>query len=338
MTKVRVAINGFGRIGRLAARILLDQTIENLELVAINDLTDIRTLVHLLTYDSIHGTYDKRIEIDGEYLRVGKQKVAVINQPDPEKLPWGELAIDVVIEATGRFKERAQIQKQLTAGAKKVVVTAPTKGEDMTLVMGVNDHMYRDDQHDIISAASCTTTCLAPVIKIVHEHFGVLRGLMTTIHSYTNDQVLLDFAHNDLRRSRAAAMSIIPTSTGAAQAVAKVLPEMKGKLSGMALRVPTPNVSCVDLVLELGKPVTAEELNQLLIDRANGEMKDVIHVSELPLVSIDYRGSHYAAIVDALSTIVIDKNLVKLLLWYDNEWGYSYRLIQLISHIAKSRS
>lgn len=336
MKKVKVAINGFGRIGRLAARILLTHHRDTLELVAINDLTNIKTLAHLLKYDSVHGTYADDVHVSEDVLEIAGQKIRILKEPIPEKLPWGDLEIDYVIEATGRFKDRESIQKQLDAGAKRVIVSAPTKGEDIMLVMGVNHQEYAPEQHRFISAASCTTTCLAPVVKVLHEKMGVKRGLITTIHSYTNDQVLLDFAHNDLRRSRAAAMSMIPTSTGAAKAVAKVMPELAGKLNGMAIRVPTPNVSCVDLVVELDRAVSAEEINKILREAAENTMKDTIHVSDLPLVSIDYNGSKYASIVDALSTMVIDDNLVKLILWYDNEWGYSYRLIALMEYLAKN--
>lgn len=336
MKKMKVAINGFGRIGRLAARILLTHHRETMELVAINDLTNINTLAHLVKYDSVHGTFVDDVTVLEDALEIAGQRIRIFKEPIPEKLPWGELEIDYVIEATGRFKDREAIQKQLDAGAKRVIVSAPTKGEDIMLVMGVNHQEYAPDQHRFISAASCTTTCLAPVVKVLHEEIGVKRGLMTTIHSYTNDQVLLDFAHNDLRRSRAAAMSMIPTSTGAAKAVAKVMPELAGKLNGMAMRVPTPNVSCVDLVVELGKTVTAEEINQILRDAAENSMKNTIHVSDLPLVSVDYNGSKYASIVDALSTMVIDNNMAKLILWYDNEWGYSYRLVELMEHLAKN--
>ncbi|OEF97849.1 type I glyceraldehyde-3-phosphate dehydrogenase [Desulfuribacillus alkaliarsenatis] len=338
MKKLRVAINGFGRIGRLVTRIIAAKKSDVIELVAINDLTDVRTLAHLLTYDSLHGTYVGNISAsaDKHTITIDNQHIQILNEPDPEKLPWKKLDIDLVVEATGRFKTRDQIQKQLHAGAKKVVVSAPTEGEDLMLVMGVNEQKYDPSTHHFISASSCTTTCLAPVVKVLHEQLGVARGLMTTIHSYTNDQVLLDLAHDDLRRARAAAMSMIPTSTGAAKAVGKVIPELAGKLNGMAMRVPTPNVSCVDIVLEVERETSKTKINQILQEAAR-QMDDVIDVSKLPLVSIDYNGSRFAAIVDAESTMVLDKNLIKLILWYDNEWGYSYRMVELISYIAKHR-
>ena len=338
MKNVKIAINGFGRIGRLAARIILSQPTNHLQLTAINDLTDVHTLAHLLTYDSVHGVFDQTVTASEDTIIVGEKPIQVFKEPSPEKLPWGELDIDIVIESTGRFKDREQLQKQIDAGAKKVVISAPAKGEDIMMVMGVNQHEYDPKEHRIISAASCTTTCLAPVIKVLHEAFGVKRALMTTIHSYTNDQVLLDLSHSDLRRARAAAMSMIPTTTGAAQAVAKVIPELSGKLSGMAIRVPTPNVSCVDLVAELGSNVTVETLNNLFKRSAAQEMKGIVVLSELPLVSIDFKGSSHASIIDGPSTMVLENDLVKLLIWYDNEWGYSSRLVELISHIAKSES
>lgn len=338
MKNVKIAINGFGRIGRLAARIILSQSTDHLQLVAINDLTDVHTLAHLLTYDSVHGVFDQTVTASEDAITVGGHTVRVFKEPNPEKLPWGDLDIDIVIESTGRFKDREQLQKQIDAGAKTVVISAPAKGEDIMMVMGVNQDQYNPQQHRIISAASCTTTCLAPVIKVLHETLGVKRALMTTIHSYTNDQVLLDLSHSDLRRARAAGMSMIPTTTGAAQAVAKVIPELKGKLSGMAIRVPTPNVSCVDLVVELAGDTTVEGINHLLKQAATKEMKGIVSVSELPLVSIDFKGSSFASIVDGPSTMVLENNLAKLLIWYDNEWGYSSRLVELISHIAKNQS
>lgn len=338
MKNVKIAINGFGRIGRLAARIILSQSTDHLQLVAINDLTDVHTLAHLLTYDSVHGVYDQTVTASEDAITVGGHTVRVFKEPNPEKLPWGDLDIDIVIESTGRFKDREQLQKQIDAGAKTVVISAPAKGEDIMMVMGVNQDQYNPQQHRIISAASCTTTCLAPVIKVLHEALGVKRALMTTIHSYTNDQVLLDLSHSDLRRARAAGMSMIPTTTGAAQAVAKVIPALKGKLSGMAIRVPTPNVSCVDLVVELAGDTTVEGINHLLKQAAAKGMQGIVSVSELPLVSIDFKGSSFASIVDGPSTMVLENNLAKLLIWYDNEWGYSSRLVELISHIAKSQS
>lgn len=329
---VKVGINGFGRIGRIAFRAALSNP--TIEIVAINDLTDANMLAHLLKYDSVHGTLSKEVSVDGEYLIVEGHKVKVIAERDPALLPWKELGVDVVIESTGRFTKREDAAKHLEAGAKKVIISAPGKNEDITIVMGVNHDQYDPAIHHVISNASCTTNCLAPFAKVLLEQFGIKRGMMTTVHSYTNDQQILDLAHKDYRRARAAAESMIPTTTGAAKAVSLVLPELKGKLNGMAIRVPTPNVSVVDLVVELEKDVTAEEVNAAFKAAAEGELKGILAYSELPLVSRDYNGTTVSSTIDALSTMVLEENLVKVLSWYDNEAGYSHRVIDLIDYIA----
>lgn len=330
---VKIGINGFGRIGRLVFRAALKNP--NIEIVAVNDLTDAAMLAHLLKYDSVHGTLDKEVTVDGDYLVVDGHKVKVIAERDPAQLGWGDLGVEVVVESTGRFTKRADAAKHLEAGAKKVVISAPASEEDITIVMGVNHEKYDAANHHVLSNASCTTNCLAPFAKVLHEQFGIKRGMMTTVHSYTNDQQILDLPHKDYRRARAAAESIIPTTTGAAKAVALVLPELKGKLNGMAMRVPTPNVSVVDLVAELDKSASAEEINAALKAAAEGELKGILAYSELPLVSCDYNGSDVSSTIDALSTMVIDGNLVKIVSWYDNESGYSHRVVDLVDYIAK---
>ncbi|PAQ13572.1 type I glyceraldehyde-3-phosphate dehydrogenase [Bacillaceae bacterium SAOS 7] len=330
---VKVGINGFGRIGRLVLRAALKHP--NLEIVAVNDLTDANMLAHLLKYDSVHGTFQVEVTVDGEYIVVDGHKVKVLAERDPANLPWGELGVDVVIESTGRFTKREDAAKHLEAGAKKVVISAPGKQEDVTIVMGVNHEQYDAQNHHVISNASCTTNCLAPFAKVLNDQFGIKRGMMTTIHSYTNDQQILDLPHKDYRRARAAAESMIPTTTGAAKAVALVLPELKGKLNGMAMRVPTPNVSVVDLVVELEKDTTAEQVNAALKAAAEGELKGILAYTEEPLVSRDYNGSSVSSTIDALSTMVIEGNMIKVLAWYDNEAGYSHRVIDLIEYIAE---
>ncbi|MHC0037804.1 type I glyceraldehyde-3-phosphate dehydrogenase [Pseudoneobacillus sp. C159] len=330
---VKVGINGFGRIGRVVFRAALNNP--NVEIVAVNDLTDANMLAHLLKYDSVHGTLDADIKVDGEYLVVNGHKVKVIAERDPAALPWGELGIEVVVESTGRFTKRADAAKHLEAGAKKVVISAPANDEDITVVMGVNHDKYDPANHHVISNASCTTNCLAPFAKVLNDQFGIKRGMMTTVHAYTNDQQILDLPHKDYRRARAAAESIIPTSTGAAKAVALVLPELKGKLNGMAMRVPTPNVSVVDLVAELEKDVTADEVNAALKAAAEGDLKGILEYSEEPLVSRDYNGNTASSTIDALSTMVLEGNMVKVLSWYDNETGYSSRVVDLVDYIAK---
>ncbi|HEY2420295.1 MAG TPA: type I glyceraldehyde-3-phosphate dehydrogenase [Neobacillus sp.] len=329
---VKVGINGFGRIGRNVFRAALNNS--NLEIVAINDLTDANMLAHLLKYDTVHGTLSEDVTVDGEYLVVGGKKVKVLAERDPAQLGWGNLGVDVVVESTGRFTKRDDAAKHLEAGAKKVIISAPASNEDITIVMGVNEDKYDANNHHVLSNASCTTNCLAPFAKVLNDKFGIKRGMMTTVHSYTNDQQILDLPHKDYRRARAAAENIIPTSTGAAKAVALVLPELKGKLNGMAMRVPTPNVSVVDLVAELEKNVTAEEVNQALKEAAEGPLKGILAYSELPLVSSDYNGATVSSTVDALSTMVLGDNMVKVLSWYDNEVGYSNRVVDLVDYIA----
>jgi len=330
----KIAINGFGRIGRNVFRIALGK--ENLEVVAVNDLADAQTLAHLLQYDSVHGRFAGKVKVQDGGMIVDGREIKVLAEKDPALLPWRELGVDVVIEATGRFTNGEKAKAHLEAGAKKVVISAPAKNEDITIVIGVNEDKYDPEQHNLISCASCTTNCLAPVVKVLHDKFTVQRGMMTTVHSYTNDQQILDLAHRDLRRARAAGLSIIPTTTGAAKAVTLVLPELKGKLNGLAMRVPTPNVSVVDFVAEVGKEVTVEEVNASLQEAAEGDLKGIIAYSELPLVSRDYNGDAYSSIVDALSTMVIGGSMIKVVAWYDNEWGYSCRVVDLTQIIIKS--
>jgi glyceraldehyde 3-phosphate dehydrogenase len=333
MTKARIGINGIGRIGRNVFRALLDHP--ELEVVAVNDLTDAATLAHLFKYDSVHGKLQAEVELTEDGFTVNGRPVKVLAERDPAQLPWGDLGVDLVVESTGRFRSREDAAKHLQGGAKKVIISAPAKNEDITVVMGVNEDNYDPANHHVISNASCTTNCLAPVVKVLHQNFGVRRGLMTTVHAYTNDQQILDLPHKDLRRARAAGMSIIPTTTGAAAAVAKVLPELEGKLNGFAMRVPTPNVSVVDLVAELERDVTAEEVNEALRREAEGALKGILGYSEEPLVSRDYNGDPHSSIVDALSTMVMEGNMVKVVSWYDNEWGYSNRVVDLAAYIVK---
>ena len=330
---VKVGINGFGRIGRNAFRAAIGNP--NVEIIAVNDLTDAETLAHLLKYDSIHGTLDAVVKAEKDTIVVNGKSIKVLAEKDPAALPWGTLGVQVVVESTGRFTDADKAAAHIKAGAKKVIISAPAKGEDITIVMGVNEDKYDAAKHNILSNASCTTNCLAPMAKIVHENFGIKHGMMTTVHSYTNDQQILDLPHKDLRRARAAGMSIIPTTTGAAKAVALVLPELKGKLNGFALRVPTPNVSLTDLVAEMEKPVTVEEVNAALKGAAEGPLKGVLSFSDEPLVSKDYNGNPNSCIVDGLSTMVVDGNQLKVIGWYDNEWGYSNRVIDLIAYIGK---
>ena len=329
---VKVGINGFGRIGRNVFRAALNNS--NVEIVAINDLTDAKMLAHLLKYDTVHGTLAEDVTVDGEYLVIGSHKVKVIAERDPAQLGWGDLGVDVVVESTGRFTKREDAAKHLEAGAKKVIISAPADNEDITIVMGVNEDKYDAANHHVLSNASCTTNCLAPFAKVLNDTFGIKRGMMTTVHSYTNDQQILDLPHKDYRRARAAAENMIPTSTGAAKAVALVLPELKGKLNGMAMRVPTPNVSIVDLVAELERDVTADEVNQALKAAAEGPLKGILAYSDLPLVSSDYNGATVSSTIDALSTMVLEGNMVKVLSWYDNEVGYSNRVVDLCDYIA----
>jgi len=330
---VKVGINGFGRIGRLVFRAALNNP--DIEVVAVNDLTDAKMLAHLLKYDSVHGALEQEVSVDGDSFVVDGQKVKVIAERDPAQIPWKDLGVEIVVESTGRFTKRADAAKHLEGGAKKVVISAPAKEEDITIVMGVNEEKYDPANHHVISNASCTTNCLAPFAKVLQEKFGIKRGMMTTVHSYTNDQQILDLPHKDFRRARAAAESMIPTTTGAAKAVALVLPELKGKLNGMAVRVPTPNVSLVDLVAELGKDVTVEEVNAAFKEAAEGELKGILAYNELPLVSKDYNHTTVSSTVDGLSTMVMEGNMVKVLSWYDNEFGYSNRVVDLVNYIAK---
>ena len=330
MTKV--GINGFGRIGREVFRVAF--TNPDVEVVAVNDLTDAETLAHLLKYDSVHGTFPYEVTVDGDCIVVDGKKVQVLAQTDPAKLPWGELGVEIVVESTGRFTDGPKAAAHIEAGAKKVITSAPAKQEDITIVMGVNEDKYDPANHHIISNASCTTNCLAPFTKVLMEKFGIESGLMTTVHSYTNDQRILDLPHKDLRRARAAACSIIPTTTGAAKAVALVLPELKGKLNGFAMRVPTPNVSITDLTVLLQKDTTAEEINAALKEAAEGKLKGILGYNELPLVSRDYNGCPLSSIVDGLSTMMVGPRMAKVVSWYDNEWGYSNRVVDLACYIA----
>ncbi|MEW6214289.1 MAG: type I glyceraldehyde-3-phosphate dehydrogenase [Nitrospirota bacterium] len=330
---VRVAINGFGRIGRNFLR--ASRGYNEFDIVAINDLTDANTLAHLLKYDSVHGIFDADVKaVDGSITVDGKE-IKILAITEPGKLPWKDLGIDIVVESTGRFTDRSSTSRHLDAGAGWVIISAPAKEPDITVCMGVNDEALDPTKHKIISNASCTTNCLAPVAKVIHSEFGIIRGLMTTIHAYTNDQRILDLPHKDLRRARAAALNMIPTTTGAAKAVGLVLPELKGKLNGMAIRVPTPNVSVVDLVAELARDVTAEDINTALKKAAEGPMKGILQYSEDPLVSCDLNGNAHSAIVDATLTMVLEGRMAKVLAWYDNEWGYSSRLRDLILYIIK---
>ncbi|MDF2955599.1 type I glyceraldehyde-3-phosphate dehydrogenase [Candidatus Alkanophaga liquidiphilum] len=333
---MRVAINGFGRIGRIVLRAALKKGVlgSAFEIVAVNDLTAASTLAHLLKYDSVHGTLNEDVRADGDELVVGNCRIKVLSGRDPERLPWRELEVDVVVEATGRFRDREGASKHLKAGCKKVVITAPAKNPDVTIAPGINDAMYDHERHQIVSLASCTTNCLAPVAKVLHERFGIRKGFMTTVHAYTNDQRILDLQHSDLRRARAAALSIIPTTTGAAVAIGEVIPELKGKLDGLAMRVPVANVSIVDLVAELEREVSAEEANNAFEDAANNELRGILAVCHEPLVSIDFIGDEHSSIVDAPSTNALG-NLVKVLSWYDNEFGYSCRVVDFVTRLAK---
>ena len=329
---IRVGINGFGRIGRNVLRAALGDG--DIEFAAVNDITSPGTLAHLLQYDSVLGNLSEPVSVEGNRLQVGRRSFSVLSERDPAALPWADLGVDVVVESTGLFTKRADAGKHLAAGAKRVIITAPAKSPDLTLVLGVNDDSYDPAVHRIISNASCTTNCLAPVAKVLHDSFGFRRGWMTTVHAYTNDQKLLDLPHKDLRRARAAGMSMIPTTTGAAVAVGEVLPALKGKLDGIAMRVPTPNVSVVDLVAEVDEPATAEAVNEAFATAADGRLNGILQLSTAPLVSIDFRGNPHSSIVDAAYTNVMDDNLVKVLSWYDNEWGYSSRCVDLIKLLA----
>jgi len=343
---VKIGINGFGRIGRNVYR-AIRQYHPDLEVVAVNDLTNAGTLAHLLKYDSVHGILDAAVSAAADRIIVDGREIKVLSLQDPAEIPWAEQGVEIVIEATGIFTlkndgvnkkgrtVRGAVNHITQGGAKKVIITAPAKEEDLTIVMGVNEDRYDPTNHHVVSNASCTTNCLAPVAKVLHEKFGLKRGLVTTVHSYTNDQRILDLPHGDLRRARAAAMSIIPTTTGAAKAVGKVLPELNGKLNGFAMRVPTPNVSVVDLVADLEKSASKEEINEAFRAAAENELKGILAYNEDPLVSIDYNGNPHSSIVDGLSTMVIDDNMVKVVSWYDNEWGYSCRIVDLAALMVK---
>jgi glyceraldehyde 3-phosphate dehydrogenase len=331
---IKVGINGFGRIGRSIFRASgKDEAFANIEIVGINDLTGNKTLAHLLKYDSVMGVFDKQVEADERGIVVAGRPIAIFNHREPADIPWGDLGVEYVIESTGRFTDRDKAQSHIEAGAKKVVISAPAKGDIKTIVMGVNEDEYDPIEHHVVSNASCTTNCLAPVVRVLLDRFGIKHGLMNTIHAYTNDQKILDFPHNDLRRARAAALSIIPTKTGAATALALVIPELKGKFDGLSVRVPTPNVSLVDAVMVVEKETTVPEVNQALKDGANR----YLGYSDEPLVSIDYQGNPHSSVVDADSTKVINGTLVKVLTWYDNEWGYSNRVLDLILHMDTNK-
>jgi len=331
---LRVGINGFGRIGRPVFKIAQEKFGKDAEIVLINDLTDPKTLAHLLKYDSTYGRYDGEVQAKEHSIVVNGKEIEICAETKPENIKWGEYGVDVVIESTGRFTSKESAMAHVAGGAKKVIISAPAKNEDITVVMGVNEDKYDPEKHVVISNASCTTNCLAPVAKVLHENFGIVKGLMNTIHSYTNDQRILDQPHSDLRRSRAAALSIIPTTTGAAKAVSLVLPELKGKLTGLSMRVPTPTVSVVDLVADLERNVTVEEVNAAMKKAAENELKGILEYCNEPLVSIDFKQNPHSSILDALSTMVIQDNMVKIIAWYDNEWGYSNRIVDLIKYMA----
>ncbi|WP_100013244.1 type I glyceraldehyde-3-phosphate dehydrogenase [Lentibacillus sediminis] len=330
---VKVGINGFGRIGRNVFR----QSLKNdeVEVVAVNDLTDADMLAHLLKYDSVHGQLEEEVTVSGSNLVIGGKEVQVLSERDPANLGWGDLGVEIVIESTGRFTQRDDAKKHLDAGAKKVIISAPAKEEDLTMVMGVNEQDYDSSKHHVISNASCTTNGIAPMAKVLHEKFGLRRGLMTTVHSYTNDQQILDLPHKDYRRARAAAQNIIPTTTGAAKVVGKVLPELNGKLNGMAMRVPTPDGSIIDLVAELDQNVTAEDVNKAFADAAKGDLEGILEYTEDPLVSSDIVGNIHSSVFDSLSTMILEDNMVKVVSWYDNEMAYSARCVDMAAYVAK---
>ena len=332
MKSAKIAINGFGRIGRRVLREAINN--EKIQIVAVNDLTPPAVTAHLFKYDSVHGTVEEEVKLDGNMLRVGKQNVKLFAEKDPSNLPWKDLGVDLVMECTGIFTDKEKASLHLKAGAKKVIISAPSKDADITICMGINEGSFDPSKHDVISNASCTTNCLAPVAKVIDDAFGIVRGLMVTIHSYTNDQNVLDLPHKDLRRARAAALSMIPTSTGAAKAIGLVLPHLKGKLDGYAVRVPTPNVSLVDLTVEVSKQTTRDEVNAKLKAAAAGPMKGILAFSEVPLVSHDYNGDKHSSTVDAELTMVNAGTMVKAVAWYDNETGFSVRMLDLASYIA----
>lgn len=331
----RIAISGFGRIGRLVLRSMLARHKNGLMVVAVNDMADLKTNAHLFRYDSTYGVYPGKVEIGEGVINIDGHNIAVLNEKDPSRLPWKKLGIDIVIESTGVFTDAAQVRAHLEAGAKKAIITAPATNEDITLVLGVNDSIYDPRKHHIVSNASCTTNCLAPLAKVLHDNFSIERGLMTTTHAYTNDQRILDLMHKDLRRARAAAMNIVPTSTGAAKAIGLVMPELRGKLHGLSLRVPTSTVSVVDLVADLKKAATVETINDALRQAADDKMKGILGYCDEPLVSSDFRGNPASSIVDGLSTVVLEGKMAKVLSWYDNEWGYSCRVGDLAKLMAE---
>ena len=331
---VRVGINGFGRIGRQAFKAMYGEYDEELDIVAVNDLGDVNTMAHLLKYDYNYGIYDADIEVTDGGICIDGQELKVLAERDPAKLPWGDLGVDIVVESTGFFTDAGKAKAHLAGGAKKVVISAPATGEDITVVMGVNEDKYDPARHHIISNASCTTNCLAPVAKVILENYGIVKGLVTTVHSYTGDQMLLDGPHKDLRRARAAALNMVPTTTGAARAVALVIPELKGKFDGYALRVPTPTVSIVDFVAQVEKETTAEDVNRVFKEQAEGDLEGILGYSDEPLVSTDYKEDPRSSIIDGLSTMVMGGDMVKVVSWYDNEWGYSCRLADLVALMA----
>ncbi len=331
----KIGINGFGRIGRLTLRTINQYHSDKLEVVAINDLTDTKTNAHLLQWDSVYGCYPETCEAAEEAIIVGDSSIKVLSESDPSKIPWQAYGVEIVIESTGRFNDAVKAAAHRQGGVKKVLISAPAKNEDITIVLGVNEDKYDPDKHHIISNASCTTNAIAPVVKVLHDHFGFRKGLMTTIHAYTNDQRIMDTVHSDLRRARAAAMNIIPTSTGAAYAVTRVIPELEGRLHGMAFRVPVPTVSIVDLVADMDREVTVDHINQAFQTVAEGPLAGILVYSEEPLVSMDFKGNPASSIFDALSTMVIGGNMIKVLAWYDNEWGYSCRLADLAAYVAE---
>jgi glyceraldehyde 3-phosphate dehydrogenase len=333
---VKIGINGFGRIGRQVLKAMVEKYPDQLEVVAINDLFDVKINAHLFKYDSNYGIFPGKVEISGSDLVVEGHTIRNFAEKDPARLPWGELGVQLVIESTGVFTEGPKAAAHIQGGAKKVIISAPAKQEDLTIVLGVNEHMYDPDKHHIVSNASCTTNCLAPAAKVIHDKFTILKGMMTTIHSYTNDQRILDLPHKDLRRARAAALNIIPTTTGAAKALALVIPDLKGKFDGISLRVPTPTVSVVDFVATIGKETTTEELRAAFKEAAEGRLKGILGYSEEPLVSVDFKGDERSSIVDAQMTQVLGGNMVKVIAWYDNEWAYSVRVADLAVLMAKS--
>ena len=331
---IRVGINGFGRIGRQVLRAAKQAGIKDIDFVAVNDLTDTKTLAHLFKYDSVHREYQGSVEHDGSSITVDGDNIKILAEKDPANLPWKELGVDIVIESTGRFTDASKAQAHITGGAKKVIISAPAKGEDITIVMGVNHTKYDAAAHHIISNASCTTNCLVPMVKVVRDNFGFVRGSMVTIHSYTNDQSVLDMPHKDLRRARAAAISMIPTTTGAAKATSLVIPELKGKIDGMSVRVPTPDVSFTDLAVVVEKAVTIEQINTAFKKASEGELKGILKYSDEELVSVDYIGNSHSCILDAKSTNVVDGLLLKVSGWYDNEWGYASRCVDLLQYVG----